>query len=68
MIDDVFTGNKSAARDIVILNGGAGIYVSGITDSLAGGIELAGDSIDSGKASAARDAYVRATQCQTNNV
>ena len=68
MIDDVFTGNKSAARDIVILNGGAGIYVSGITDSLASGIELAGDSIDSGKASAARDAYVRATQCQTNNV
>ena len=68
MIDDVFTGNKSAARDIVILNGGAGIYVSGITDSLAGGIELAGDSIDSGKASAARDAYVRATQGQTNNV
>ena len=67
MIDDVFTGNKSAARDIVILNAGAGIYVSGITDSLASGIELAGDSIDSGKASAARDAYVRATQGQANN-
>ena len=67
MIDDVFTGNKSAARDIVILNAGAGIYVSGITDSLASGIELAGDSIDSGKASAARDAYVRATQGKANN-
>ena len=67
MIDDVFTGNKSAARDIVILNAGAGIYVSGITDSLASGIELAGDSIDSGKASAARDAYVRATQGHANN-
>jgi len=61
MIDRLLDGEKSAARDIVLLNAGAGIYVSGLADSLAGGVELAADSIDSGKALAARDAYVAAT-------
>ena len=62
MIEDVLAGKQSPARDIVMLNAGAGIYVSGLADSLAQGIELAGDSIDSGKALAAINAYVKATQ------
>jgi len=61
MITDVFAGHKNPARDIVVLNAGAGIYISGLADSLAMGIDLATDSIDSGKASAALDAYVKAT-------
>ena len=61
MINRLLDGKKSAARDIVILNAGAGIYVSGIANTLAAGIELAANSIDSGKARAARDAYVAAT-------
>jgi len=61
MIDSVLDGNASAARDIVLLNAGAGIYVSGIAASLAEGIKLAANSVDSGKAKAAKDAYVSAT-------
>ena len=62
MIDDVLSGNKSAARDIVVLNAGAGVYVSGLADSLAQGVELAQVSIDSGKALIAKQAYIAATQ------
>ena len=62
MIAQILAGEKSAARDIVLLNAGAGIYVSGLADSLAAGIEAAASSIDSGKALAAKNAYVSATQ------
>lgn len=62
MIDGVLNGQQSAARDIVVLNAGAGIYVSGLANSLAQGVELAQVSIDSGKALAAKQSYVAATQ------
>jgi len=41
---------KGAKRDVVLLNAGAAIYVSGKVDSIKKGVELAKDSIDSGKA------------------
>ncbi|MGB0866055.1 MAG: anthranilate phosphoribosyltransferase [Granulosicoccaceae bacterium] len=50
MIKDVFSGAQSAARDTILLNAGAGIYVSGRGESLAAGIELAASAIDSGEA------------------
>ena len=62
LIERVLKGETGAARDIVLLNAGAGIYVSGLAESLAAGIKLAGQSIDSGKALAAKQAYVSATQ------
>jgi len=62
MINGVLAGEKSAARDIVLLNAGAGVYVSGVASSLAQGIELAANAIDTGKALAAKQAYVNATQ------
>ena len=62
MIESVLNGEAGAARDIVLLNAGAGIYVSGLADSLAAGVEMAAKAIDDGKALAARDAYVAATQ------
>jgi anthranilate phosphoribosyltransferase len=62
MIEHVLSNQKSAARDIVVLNAGAGIYVSGLASSLAQGVELAQASIDSGKALAAKQAYITATQ------
>ena len=62
MIEQVLAGEKSAARDIVLLNAGAGIYVSGLAQSLAEGVELAAKSIDDGQALAAKNAYVAATQ------
>lgn len=62
MIEHVLSGQQSAARDIVVLNAGAGVYVSGLASSLAQGVELAQTSIDSGKALAAKQAYIAATQ------
>lgn len=50
MIMDVLTGKSGAARDIVLLNAGAAIYVAGLTDTLQSGIHLAAEMIDSGKA------------------
>ncbi|MDP3742964.1 MAG: anthranilate phosphoribosyltransferase [Methylotenera sp.] len=50
MILKVLTGKTSAARDIVLLNAGAAIYVSGIVPSLQAGIVTAAEMLDSGKA------------------
>lgn len=47
---DVLNGAKGYARDIVILNAGAAIYVAGISGTLKEGIEKARVSIDSGRA------------------
>jgi anthranilate phosphoribosyltransferase len=62
MIEQVLDGQKSAARDIVVLNAGAGIYVAGLAGSLLEGVDLAQTSIDSGRALAAMQAYIIATQ------
>lgn len=50
MILDVLSGKAGAARDIVLLNAGAAIYVSGIAASLQAGIAIAADMLDNGKA------------------
>lgn len=61
MIDAVLNGEAGAARDIVLLNAGAGIYVAGLTDSLQDGVKAAAQAIDSGRALASKQAYVQAT-------
>ena len=55
------TGN-ALASDLVALNGGAAIYVSGIAPSLSSGVELAREAIASGKASERFDQLVKVTQ------
>lgn len=50
MILGVLNGQQGAARDIVLMNAGAAIYVAGITTSLQAGIESAAQMIDSGAA------------------
>lgn len=47
---DILKGSTGHRRDIVLLNAGATIYISGRADSIEEGIEIARDSIDSGKA------------------
>lgn len=47
----ILTGAKTGpARNVVLLNGGAGIYVAGGADSIQEGIEKAGESLQSGAA------------------
>ena len=50
MIMDVLSGKAGAARDIVLLNAGAAIYVAGLAPSLLDGIATAAEMLDSGKA------------------
>jgi anthranilate phosphoribosyltransferase len=47
---NILQGQKGPMRNIILLNVGAVIYVSGKTKSIKEGIELAKESIDSGKA------------------
>ena len=58
MIKSVFSGEPGPARDAVAMNAGAGIYVAGITESLAAGVELAAKVIASGDAMTKLDDYV----------
>lgn len=46
----VLSGEPGAARDIVLLNAGAAIYVAGLAQDLEQGIQKAGEAIDSGAA------------------
>jgi len=50
MISLIFDGHTGPARDIVLLNAGAAIYVAGLADSHAAGIEKAKQVLDSGAA------------------
>lgn len=50
MILAVLNGKPGAAREIVLLNAGAAIYVSGLVDTMQAGIEKAAAVIDSGAA------------------
>lgn len=52
MILDVLDNQPGAALDIVLLNAGASIYLAGLTDTLAQGIEKAAEVIASGAAKA----------------
>lgn len=56
MILEVLAGNTGPARDIVLLNAGAAIYVAGIVNSLQAGITKAAEVIDSGLALAKLEA------------
>jgi len=46
----VMRGERSPARDIIAMNGGAAVYVSGLAGTLKEGAKMAEDAIDSGKA------------------
>jgi anthranilate phosphoribosyltransferase len=50
MLLGVLDNKPGAARDIVLLNAGAAIYVSGLTDSLANGVKKAAETLASGAA------------------
>lgn len=63
----VLEGERSARRDISVLNAGAALFVAGIAQSLESGIELAGASIDDGKAAATLDDLVRVSQQAFNS-
>lgn len=58
MINAVLDNQAGAARDIVQLNAGAAIYAANLSESLAAGIETAGQVIASGAAKAKLNALI----------
>jgi anthranilate phosphoribosyltransferase len=50
IVRGVLDGRDGPARDVVLLNSGAALYVSGSAATIQDGIRLAAESIDSGKA------------------
>jgi anthranilate phosphoribosyltransferase len=61
IVTAVLQGEKGPARDVVLLNSGAALYVSGLASSLAEGMRAAAESIASGKARRKLDDLVRMT-------
>jgi len=57
---EVLTGRAGPARDVVLLNAGAAIHVAGRAATLAAGVALARESIDSGRALGKLEALARA--------
>jgi anthranilate phosphoribosyltransferase len=52
LADCVLAGEAGPARDVVLLNAGAALYVAGLASSIAAGVTAAADAIDSGRAAA----------------
>ncbi|HEU4708272.1 MAG TPA: anthranilate phosphoribosyltransferase [Methylophilaceae bacterium] len=62
MLDAVLAGKLIPARDIVLLNAGAAIYVSGLAASMQQGMERAKTMIDSGAAQTKLEQLVALSQ------
>ena len=54
----ILGGEKGPKRDAVLMNAGASLYIGGKADSIADGIKLAAELIDSGKALAVLDKFI----------
>ncbi|MEO6076854.1 MAG: anthranilate phosphoribosyltransferase [Dokdonella sp.] len=59
---EALDNRAGVARDIVALNAGAALYAANLTDSIAGGVRLASDTIASDAARAKLDQFVTTTQ------
>ncbi len=55
----IVLGNHGGPRDMVVLNSGVGLYVSGRVGSAQEGVDLANKTIDSGKVGALLDRWAR---------
>ncbi len=61
----VLEGEKNAYRDAVLLNAGAALVVAGRAADIAEGVQLAAESIDSGKAKAALEKLIEVSNTST---
>ena len=61
---DVIDNKPGAASDIVCLNAGATLYVAGVAQDIASGVQMAKAAITSGAARKKLDAFIAATQAK----
>jgi anthranilate phosphoribosyltransferase len=64
IVRDVIAGKTGAARDVVLLNAGAALFVAGAADSVRDGIALAGGAIDRGAAGETLEKMVRSSRAE----
>jgi anthranilate phosphoribosyltransferase len=63
ILRDVLSGRETgAARDVILLNAGAAVFVSGKAETIEGGVRQAEASVESGAAERALEDFVRATR------
>ena len=62
VVRSVLSGEHGPHRDIVVLNAAAGLVVAGRVDSIASGLDVAAEAIDSGAAATTLDRFVAASQ------
>jgi len=65
IIKHIFAGQAGAARDIILLNAGAALWVAQHVNSIGDGITMAAEAIDSGKAEETLAALIHFTQNQS---
>ena len=58
IVRSVLGGEKGPRRDVLLINAGAGIFAAGLAPDIAGGVRLAAESIDGGRARAALESLV----------
>ena len=58
----ILTGERGAHRDVVLLNSAAVLMVGGLVESLQGGVEMAAQVIDDGRALTKLEALVEVSQ------
>jgi anthranilate phosphoribosyltransferase len=61
VIEGVLGGRRGPQRDMVLLNAGAAVYVGGKAPSVAEGVVVAAEAIDSGRARHVLERLVRLT-------
>ena len=59
IIRGILDGRRGATRDVVVLNAAAGLFVAGRVPSIAEGIRMAAQALDSGAAQATLERMVR---------
>ena len=61
----ILKGEKGPKRNAVLLNGGAALYLGGKAETLASGIELAKEIIDSGRALKTLEKFIEVSNSET---
>ena len=64
IVRDVLTGKPGAARDVVVLNAGAALFVAGCAPSVRDGVAAAAAVIDAGKAAVTLESMIRSSQAE----
>jgi len=58
LVEQAFAGEKSPVQDMIALNSGAALYISGVVDSIGDGVDQSFKLMNSGEAQAKLASYV----------